>query len=114
MSLEGVVLCCRGLQLAESVQLVFTTKSPAELINENSEWAEFFSHSIVDLLLPAFLKYLTTPPSYGERLLRYYSCRLLDLLATNPTSAKWEELVAMVTRSPLYFDQLTACKLARR
>lgn len=114
LSLEGVVLCCRGLRLVESLHCLLMSSSPAHLIKERSEWVEFFTHTIIDLVLPIFLRPMTTPTNYTHTLTRYFVCRVLDALMTTPTVVMWEELVAMVTSHSHYSEQLTACKLARR
>jgi hypothetical protein len=115
-SLESVVLSCNSLVLVESLHSLLTSinEDPSHLNKERSEWTEFFSHSIVDLLCPLFLRLKATPSDYGQELQRYHMCCVIDSLSVKPLGGRWEELVALVTSRSSYPEQLLAYKLARR
>ena len=117
LTVNAIVLLCRGLSTANLLHTSLTTMSPAHLSNERTEWEEFFVHTIIDLIMPVFLRSYnpqTTPINYCTAILRYHICCLVDQLVTNLPISQWEGLVAMVTGCSLYPEQLTAYKLATR
>ena len=116
-TVNAIVLLCRGLSIINLLHTLLTTTSPAHLSNERTEWEEFFVHTIIDLIMPVFVRIYkpqTTPINYNTAILRYHICCLVDQLVTNLPISQWERLVTMVTGCSLYPEQLTAYKLATR